>query len=135
VLSSTSATAGSHGAIKLKLSCPTGEGACSGTVTLTLAVAAPSVALAARVHRPSIPVTLTAGSASFNCEPGTSQTVTLALSPTVLKLLAQHRTLRLAAKLLTSGGTGPLVVRTGAITVKAASKKSKKPKAKKQTKR
>jgi PKD repeat protein len=136
VLSSTRATAGSHGAIKLKLACPVGEGACRGTVTLTLAVAAPSVALAARAHRPSIPVTLTAGSASFNCEPGSSQTVTLTLSPTVLKLLAQHHTLKLAAKLQTSGGSSPLVVRTGAITVEAAaSKKSKQPRAKRKTKR
>jgi hypothetical protein len=133
VLSSTAATAGRNGRVQLKLVCPAGGGTCTGTVTLTLSATAPSVALAARVHRPRVPVTLTAGHTAFNLEPGKSQTVSIALSPTVLKLLAQHHTLRLTAKLESLGGTGPLAVRTGAITVKAAaSKRARKPKTKQQ---
>jgi PKD repeat protein len=132
VLASSTVTADSHGHVHLKLACPVDGAECAGTVTLTIAASAPTVAVASRVHRQSAPVTLAAGRASFKIAPGASRSVSLTLSAPVLKLLAQHHTLRLTATLQSPPNAGQSVVRTDALTVKAAAhKRSKQPKTKK----
>jgi PKD repeat protein len=125
---STVVTADSHGHLHLKVLCPAGGAACAGTVALTLPAKATGLAVAARAKPQGVPVTVTAGHASFSVVAGTSQNLTIALSATVLKLLIQHHTLKLTAIVETHASSGQIATKSSTVVVKASAKPGKKPK-------
>ncbi|HSZ14989.1 MAG TPA: PKD domain-containing protein [Solirubrobacteraceae bacterium] len=109
------------GAVSVKISCPTGEASCTGTVTLRTLSA---VVASARTAKAKAAI-LTLGTASFSVPGGGVSTVTLHLSSKGRALLARSHTLRAKATVLAhnpSGGThSGLIV----VTLHLAKGKSK----------
>jgi Immunoglobulin I-set domain len=105
IVASTTVTASSSGVLAIKVTCPTGETSCMGTVTLrTLtAVSARSAKAGAAKSKRAI-LTLTSG--SFSVAGGASQTIKLHLSSTARKLLAHAHTLRVRATLVAHDSAG-----------------------------
>ncbi len=122
-LGSGTVTADRHGRVRLKVACPVGGAACTGTVALTLPATASSLAVAARAK--GIAVTVAAGHVSFSAAPGASATVSISLPAAILKLLVQRHRLTLTATVETHGGTGQLASRSARLVVKAPAKPRK----------
>jgi PKD repeat protein len=93
----TSLKVSSSGTLKLTISCPKGESACLGTVTLRTLTAV--VADAGRIARAKAAV-LTLASGAFSVSGGADATITLHLSSKARALLAKEHTLRVRATLL-----------------------------------
>ncbi len=105
VVASTTVTVSSSGVVAIKVSCPSGETTCLGSVTLrTLTAVSASVekAGAAKAKR----AILTLASGSFSVTGGGTQTIKLHLSSTARKLLAHSHTLRVRATLVAHDPAG-----------------------------
>ncbi len=115
-IAGTSISVPSNGAFGLKLSCPTGETQCAGTVTLkTLTAVA-----AGSSHKKSI-LTLTSG--SFTIAGGNLKVLTLHLSSKAKALLAKSHTVRARVTILAHDPAGGTHTTTVIVTLKAAKKK------------
>jgi hypothetical protein len=103
MLAGTSLQASAAGAVNIKISCPSGERSCTGTIVLrTLNALSASFAGAAKTND-SI---LTLASGPFNIPGGEVKTVTLHLSAQARKLLARSRMLRVRATIFAHNPTG-----------------------------
>jgi hypothetical protein len=104
------------GALTVKVSCPTGETSCAGTVTLkTLTAVA-----ASKKKKKAI---LTLASGSFSVAGGATKSVTLHLSAKARTLLAHSHVLRASATLLAHDTTGATHTTVVTVTLKPAKKK------------
>jgi PKD repeat protein len=116
-LASTSLQVTLLGAVTLKISCPTGETTCSGTISLrTLAAVIAGDGYAAR-QKPSV---LTLARGSFTVAGGKLVSVTLHLSTKARMLLARRHTLRARATLLARDPQGASHTTLTIVTLRAA---------------
>jgi hypothetical protein len=114
-LAGTSLAVTAAGAFPVKVSCPAGETACTGTITLkTLS------AVAAGGKKKAI---LTLASGSFSVTGGTTKTITLHLSAKARTLLAHSHVLRGGATLVAHDASGASHTTLVTVTLKAAKKK------------
>jgi hypothetical protein len=119
VVASTSVTVSSSGALAIKVSCPSGETTCLGSVTLrtlTAVSASNAKAGAAKAKR----AILTLASGSFSVTGGGTQTIKLHLSSTARKLLAHSHTLRVRATILAHDPAGGKHTGVQVITLRLA---------------
>jgi PKD repeat protein len=115
-LASSSLTVAAAGSFPVKVSCPAGESACSGTVTLkTLS------AISAGKGKKKAVLTLASG--SFTVAGGSAKTITLHLSAKAKALLAHSHTLRARATILAHDATGASRTTVVTVTLKLAKKK------------
>jgi uncharacterized membrane protein YgcG len=113
-LAGNSLSVTSSGGLAVKVSCPTGETACAGTITLkTLS------AVGASKGKKSI---LTLASGSFSVAGGATKSVTLHLSAKARTLLAHSHVLRASATLLAHDSTGATHTTVATVTLKPAKK-------------
>jgi hypothetical protein len=120
-VASTSVTVSSGGALSLKITCPTGETQCIGTITLktlTAVLASSSDAHDAKAKRAIL--TLTSG--SFSVLGGAAQTVKLHLSAAARSLLAHSHMLRVKATLAAHNPAGAKHTQEQIVTLKLAKK-------------
>jgi hypothetical protein len=116
-LAATSLQVTRSGAVTLKISCPTGETSCSGTISLrTLAAVIAGDGYAAR-QKPSV---LTLATGSFTVAGGKLVAVTLHLSAKARTLLARTHTLRARATLLAHDPQGATHTTITIVTLRAA---------------
>jgi len=104
-LVSTSLTASSAGTVIVRVSCPTGESSCAGTVTLRTLSAVSSGVTVSR-HQKAKPAILTLAVGAFKVAGGQARTVKLRLSSGARGLLAHTRVLRARATLLAHDPAG-----------------------------
>ena len=116
-LAGTSLTVSSSGSFPTKVSCPAGETACSGTITLKTLTAVS----AGKGKKKAI---LTLASGSFSVVGGATKSLTLHLSSAARKLLAQLHVLRARATLVAHDSTGASHTTVATVTLKPAKKKS-----------
>ena len=118
-ISGTALTVAASGAFTLKLSCPTEETSCSGTVTLkTLTAVA-----ARRAHVAAKKSILTLARVSFSVAAGKLKVVSLHLSAKAKKLLAKLHTVRARVTIVAHDTQGGAHTTTAVVTLKAAKKK------------
>ena len=116
-LAGTSLQVSASGAVTLKISCPTGESSCTGTITLrTLSAVIAANGYAAK-HKP---VVLTLATGSFTVAGGVVRAVTLHLSQKARLLLARVHTLRARATLLAHDLQNASHTTTTIVTLRAA---------------
>ena len=101
-LAGNSTSVSTSGAFSLKVSCPTGAGTCTGTVTLKTAKAV--VASVAHSSKTKAAI-LTLGSVSFTVSAGQVKTLTLHLSAKGRELLAHAHVISARATILAHGPT------------------------------
>ena len=110
-LASTAISVSSKGALTLKVTCPKGESACTGTVTLrTLS------AVSAKARK----AILTLANGTFSVPGGAADTVTLHLSAKARLLLSRSHTLRALATLVAHDSSGATHTTTATVTLKLA---------------
>jgi PKD repeat protein len=102
-LASTALQASLSGAVSIKISCPTGESSCSGTVTLRTEGAVIAGAGSSTKAKGTI---LTLATASFTLAGGQVKTVTLHLSTKARRLLARYRVLHVRATIVAHDPAG-----------------------------
>ncbi len=114
----SSFTVSSAGMVTLKVSCPTGETRCIGTLTLrTLtAVSAAAGAHAAKAKK----AILTLGTGSFSVAGGATQTIKLHLSSAARSLLAHSHQLRAKATLAAHDEAGGKYTQQQVLTLRLA---------------
>ncbi len=117
-IATTSITVAASGTLTLKLSCPTGEESCTGTVVLKGILAS----VAAKKHKPT-PVTIATG--SFTVAGGQVKAVTLRLSAQARRLLAREHILRATATVSAHDPAGVKRTTTAALTLRLAKPKHK----------
>jgi hypothetical protein len=116
---SPSAVAGS-GSFTVKLTCPSKETQCSGTVTLkTLTAVAASAAHASKAKK----AILTLASGSFTIAGGGVKVLTLHLSAKARALLAKSHTLKAKVTIVAHDPDGTTHTTTAVVTLKAAKRK------------
>jgi iron transport multicopper oxidase len=112
-LTSRALVVGRNGVLSLRLSCPGGESACAGTVSLqTLTAVRTTGSKRARI--------LTLASASFRVAGGHTTTVHLRLSPFGRRLLARNHRIRLRAVIAAHDAAGRRHTTRLIVTVRAA---------------
>ncbi len=111
----TSLAVTAAGAFPVKVSCPSGETSCTGTILLKTISA-----VAAGGKKKAI---LTLASGSFSVTGGATKTVTLHLSAKARALLAHSRSLRANATLVAHDASGASHTTVVTVTLKAAKKK------------
>jgi hypothetical protein len=116
-LASAAIAVAASGSFVVKISCPTGETSCSGTITLRTLTAVKS-------SGKSKPAILTLATGSFSVAGGTSKSVTLHLSSKARTLLARSHSLRAKATLIAHDATGASRTTLATVTLKPAKKKS-----------
>ncbi|HEX3911285.1 MAG TPA: PKD domain-containing protein [Solirubrobacteraceae bacterium] len=104
------------GSFTVKISCPTGESSCVGTITLRT-IGAVS---AAKKKKATV---LTLASGSFTVAGGASKSLTLHLSSAAKKMLARMHLLRAKATLVAHDSTGATHTTLATVTLKAAKAK------------
>ncbi len=114
-------TVATGGGFSLKLSCPTEETSCSGTVTLKTLTAV--AAQRAHVAKKSI---LTLAKGSFSIAAGKLKVLALHLNAKAKKLLAKLHTVRARVTIAARDPQGGTHTTTAVLTLKAAKKKKKK---------
>ncbi len=118
-VSGAALTVAANGGFSLKLSCPTEETSCSGTVTLkTLTAVA-----AKRAHISAKKSILTLATGSFSIAAGKLKVVALHLSAKAKKLLAKLHTVRARVTIVAHDPQGGTHTTTAVVTLKAAKKK------------
>jgi hypothetical protein len=116
-LAATSLQVTRSGSVTLKISCPTGETSCSGTISLrTLTAVIAADGYAAR-QKPSV---LTLATGSFTVAGGKLVAVTLHLSTKARTLLARTHTLRARATMLAHDPQGASHTTLTIVTLRAA---------------
>ncbi len=115
-IATTSITVAASGALILKLSCPTGEESCAGTIVLKGILAS----AAAKKHKPT-PVTIATG--SFTVAGGQAKAVTLHLSAQARRLLAREHVLRATATVSAHDPAGVKRTTTATLTLRLAKPK------------
>ncbi len=120
-LVSTALVVASSGALTLKVSCPSGESSCAGTVTLKTVSA-----VSASVHHRGKKAILTLASGSFVVAGGQVKAVSLHLSAKARALLAHVHVLRASATLIAHDSNGATHTTTAIVTLRAASAHKKK---------
>jgi PKD repeat protein len=115
-LASTSLSVTSSGSFPVKVTCPAGESACSGTITLKTLTAVS----AGKGKKKAV---LTLASGSFSVAGGAAKTVTLHLSAKARTLLVHSHTLRVRATILAHDATGASHTTVVTVTLKLAKKK------------
>jgi PKD repeat protein len=121
-LAGTSLQVSASGAVTLKISCPTGESSCAGTVTLRTLSAVIAVDGYAAKRKPAV---LTLATGSFSVAGGAVRAVTLHLSQKARVLLARTHTLRVRATLLAHDLQDASHTRTTIVTLRAAKPRHK----------
>ena len=118
-LASRALVASSSGTVSIKVSCPTGESRCTGTVTLrTLtAVSASTTGHRSKKHKAAI-LTLAAG--SFNVAGGHVTTVKLHLSAKARMFLARTRVLRARATIVAHDPSGATHTTQTTVAIRSA---------------
>lgn len=111
----TSLAVTAAGAFPVKVSCPSGETSCTGTILLKTISA-----VAAGGKKKAI---LTLASGSFSVTGGATKTVTLHLSAKARALLAHSHSLRAKATLVAHDASGASHTTVVTVTLKAAKKK------------
>jgi hypothetical protein len=111
-LTSRALVAARNGTLSLRISCPAGESACAGTVSLQTLTAVRTGGSKARI--------LTLASASFRVAGGHTTTVHLHLSKFGRRLLARHRQVRLRAVIAAHDAAGLRHTTRLILTVRAA---------------
>jgi hypothetical protein len=119
-LAGTSVSAGSSGAVSLKVSCPGGVKTCTGTVTLRT-LSAVSANASARAAKKSI---LTLAIGSFTITGGQTKTITLHLSAKARALLVRSHLLRVRATIVAHNAAGASSTVLSVITLHAPKGKS-----------
>jgi len=117
-LASTSLVVTSAGGFPVKISCPTGESSCVGTVTLKTLTA-----VSAGSGKKKKKAILTLASGSFTVIGGSAKTVTLHLSAKARALLAHSHVLRAQATILAHDSSGASHTTVTTVTLKLAKKK------------
>jgi hypothetical protein len=112
-VTSTSVSVPSTGAVSLKVSCPAGVHACSGTITLKTLTAVST----AGKKKASV---LTLATGSFSVTGGQAKTITLHLSAAGRSLLGRSHTLRVKATILAHAASGSTSTAQVVITLHAA---------------
>jgi hypothetical protein len=117
-LASTSLVVSLSGTVGVRVTCPTGESSCAGTITLrTLtAVIASATGQQSKKHKAAI---LTLGVGFFTVLGGKAKTVTLRLSATGGKLLARTHLLRARATIAARDPMGAMHTRRTVVTLRA----------------
>jgi hypothetical protein len=105
--------------VTLKISCPAGVAACSGTVTLKTLTAVSAKASASAAKK-SI---LTLASGSFTVSGGQTKTITLHLSAKARSLLAHSHVLRVRATVVAHNALGATSTVASVVTLRPAAKK------------
>lgn len=116
-LAGTSLTVSSSGGFPVKVSCPAGETACTGTITLKTLTA-----VSASKGKKKAIMTLATG--SFSVAGGATKSLTLRLSAAARKLLAHLHALRARATIAAHDSTGASHTTVATVTLKPAKKKS-----------
>jgi hypothetical protein len=107
-----------RGGAAIKLSCPSGESTCIGTITLkTLAAVKAGAALTAKTSM------LTLGTATFRIAGGQSATVTVHLSAKARALLKRSHSLRARATIAVHDGAGATHTTLATLTLRPPSHK------------
>jgi Immunoglobulin I-set domain len=119
IVAGSSLSVSSTGAVTLKISCPAGVGACSGTVTLKTLTAVSAKASASAAKK-SI---LTLASGPFTVSGGQTKTVTLHLSSKARALLAHSHLLRVKATVVARNALGASSTVASVVTLRLAAKK------------
>jgi hypothetical protein len=114
-LTSSSLTAGSSGTVNVKVSCPAGESACAGTITLRTLTAVIAVRHGHRTPRASI-LTLAVG--SFDIPSGRTGIVKLRLSAKARALLAHGHALRARATIVARTPQGATDTTSTVVTIR-----------------
>ncbi len=118
-LVATALTEGASGTIGVKLSCPTAESSCAGTITLRTRIAAG----AAGAHSKATKLTsLILAKGSFTVTGGRVSTVRLRLSSKVRALLARTRVLRVQATVTSHDPVGATYTAQVGITIRGLKK-------------
>jgi hypothetical protein len=112
----TSVTVTSAGAVSVKLSCPAGVSACTGTITLKT-VGAVNASAGARQAKRAV---LTLASGSFRLPGGQTETATLHLSAKAKTLLARSHTLGARATIVAHNAAGASVTTLAVLSLHAA---------------
>lgn len=115
-IAGSSLTTTSSGSFAVKVSCPTGEASCTGTITLKTLTA-----VSASKGKKKAVLTLATG--SFTVAGGTSKSLTLHLSSTAKKLLARSHVLRAKATIVAHDATGASRTTTATVTLKLGKSK------------
>ena len=118
-LASTSLSVSSSGGFPVKITCPAGESACAGTVTLKT-LSAVSASAGKKGAKKSI---LTLASGSFSVSGGSAKTLTLHLSTKARSLLGRSHVLRARATIVAHDSTGVSHTTVATVTLKLAKKK------------
>lgn len=111
-------TVAPNGAFSLKLSCPSAETTCSGTVTVKTASA-----VAARSAHAAKKAILTLATASFTITAGKVKVLSMHLTAKAKKLLAKLHTVRARVTIVAHDPQGHTHTTTAAVTLRAAKKK------------
>ncbi|HME04755.1 MAG TPA: PKD domain-containing protein [Solirubrobacteraceae bacterium] len=115
-LASTAFQASLSGTVSIKISCPTGESSCSGTVTLRTEGAVIAGAGSSAKAKGTI---LTLATASFTLAGGQVKTVTLHLSARARRLLARYRLLHVRATIVAHDPAGATHTTRTIVTLRA----------------
>jgi PKD repeat protein len=115
-LASSALSVATAGSFPVKVSCPAGESACSGTITLKTLTA-----ISAGKGKKKAVLTLASG--SFTVTGGSAKTITLHLSAKAKALLAHSHTLRARATLVAHDATGASRTTNVTVTLKLTKKK------------
>ncbi len=115
-LASTALQASLSGIVSIKISCPTGESSCSGTVTLRTEGAVIAGAGSSAKAKGTI---LTLATASFTLAGGQVKTVTLHLSARARRLLARYRVLHVRATIVAHDPAGATHTTRTIVTLRA----------------
>ncbi len=119
-LAVSTVSVGPSGALALKVTCPSGESSCTGTVTLRTLTA-----VSASTHKKKKAI-LTLASGSFSVVGGQVKVVSLHLSSAARALLAHVHVLRARATLLAHDTSGASHTTTVTVTLRAAKAAHKK---------
>jgi hypothetical protein len=119
-LVATTLSASPSGALTLKVTCPSGESSCTGTITLRTLTA-----VSASAHKKKKAI-LTLASGSFSVVGGQVKAVSLHLSSAARALLAHLHVLRARATLVAHDASGASHTTTVTVTLRAAKAAHKK---------
>jgi hypothetical protein len=117
-LAGTSLNINSSGAVTLKVTCPSGDSSCSGTLTLRT-LEAVAARTAGRHRKGKHKAILTLATGSFTVAGGQIQAVTLRLSPTARALLVRVHVLRAQVTLVAHNPAGATHTTQTTITLRA----------------
>lgn len=120
-LATTALSVGPSGSLALKVTCPSGESSCTGTVTLRTLTA-----VSASAHKKKKKAILTLASGSFSVVGGQVKVVNLHLSSAARTLLAHLHVLHARATLVAHDASGASHTTTVTVTLRAAKAAHKK---------